>query len=137
MLSETSGDFVVLEQPTSALDSVRVTMSNFIVFMLLLGGRVQKNGSDGSRSRPALFSDDLFDLTDFLLYLSGRLFVLTFRRQVGVLRRSPHLLFHFTLYLMELAFCFILGALLHEFSPSLLTIFSCSSQPKTLIKSAS
>ena len=64
-----------------------------------------------------LFSENFLNLADFLLDLPTDLFDLAFNFQIWIVRRSSNLLFSFTFHFVKCAFCLVLSALLHGFSP--------------------
>jgi Low affinity iron permease len=61
----------------------------------------------------SLFSQNLFNLADFLLDLAGYLFALTFRLQVRIVGDLADLLFYFSFSLVKLTFQFVLRTWFH------------------------
>jgi len=64
-----------------------------------------------------LLLEHLFNLSHFLLDLAGELFVLAFGGQIGIVDDLTRLLFDSTLRLMQIAFDFVLRALIHVIPP--------------------
>src|ERR1051326_7495437 len=77
----------------------------------------------------SLFSEDLLNLADLLLDLTGNFLVLTFFGHAAVVGDLPSLLFGFALHFVKLARDLVLGAGFHGSPPrtamSILTATAC------------
>src|SRR6266699_783021 len=114
MLSETSGDFVVVEHPTRVVttSSASKLKHSLSVFISLLEIRAQRAGT---KDQALLLLQHLLDLSHLLLDFSGRLLVLAFGFKVRIIGKLSSLFLYLAFQFVRLPSGLVLRAFFHEF----------------------